>query len=151
MCTSRRSLEMSIPTKSWFMTRPCECGLWRPKRLYGFEVEPVSRAPGSVTVFCGDLDVHGLLPTLPLAVPTTEGDGKIQGVALPRRREGTPSQRRRWAFFSALLAGGDGGAAGKGRHRRGRGAALAGHAQEHGQHDERGDQAGRGAEREEQA
>src|SRR5688500_10600757 len=103
MCTSRRSLEMSIPTKSWFMTRPCECGLWRPKRLYGFEVEPVSRAPGSVTVFCGALDVHGLLPTLPLAVPTTEGDGKIQDVGRRRRRERATSQRRRWVFFITLL------------------------------------------------
>src|SRR5688500_14328605 len=102
MCTSRRSFEMSIPTKSWFMTRPCRCGLWRPERLYGLEIEPVGRAPSSVTVFA-DLDVHGLPPTLPLAVPTTEGDGKIQGVALPRRREGTTSQRRRCAVFSALL------------------------------------------------
>jgi len=44
------------------MTRPCECGLWRPERLCGFTVREVDGAPSSVTV-SRDPEGHGLPPT----------------------------------------------------------------------------------------
>ena len=44
------------------MTRPCECGLCRPKRLFGFDDGTVGGAPGSRTVF-SDPEEDGLPPT----------------------------------------------------------------------------------------
>jgi hypothetical protein len=44
------------------MTRPCECGLGWPKRLFGFDDGTVGGAPRSVTVF-GDPGQDGLPPT----------------------------------------------------------------------------------------
>ena len=44
------------------MTRPCECGLGWPQRLFGFNVGTVGGAPSSETVF-GDPGDHGLPPT----------------------------------------------------------------------------------------
>ena len=40
------------------MTRPCECGLaLRPKRLFGFRLEPVDGAP---CFFTGSITLGGL-------------------------------------------------------------------------------------------
>ena len=44
------------------MTRPCECGLCGPERLFGFDDGTVGGAPRSGTVF-GDLGADGLPPT----------------------------------------------------------------------------------------
>src|SRR5262245_36213988 len=44
------------------MTRPCECGLCRPKRLFGFDDGTVGGAPSSRTVF-RDPEEGGLPPT----------------------------------------------------------------------------------------
>ena len=61
------------------MTRPCECGLGlRPRRLFGFSMEPVDGAPcffsGSLT-----LGACGLPSTGRLADCFVAGNGKIQG------------------------------------------------------------------------
>src|SRR5262245_53330576 len=53
-----------MPTKrSCPITRPCECGLARPRRLFGLSMERVDGAPGSDTVF-RDPDPRGLPPTI---------------------------------------------------------------------------------------
>ena len=38
------------------MTRPCECGLLRPRRLFGFPAEPVGGAP---CFFTGSIALGG--------------------------------------------------------------------------------------------
>ena len=61
------------------MTRPCKCGLgWRPRRLFGFAVEPVDGAP---CFFSGLLTLGGCgLPSAgKLADCFVAGNGKIQG------------------------------------------------------------------------
>jgi hypothetical protein len=40
----------------------CECGLWRPKRPFGFDDGTVGGAPSSIPVF-EDPGGHGLPPT----------------------------------------------------------------------------------------
>ena len=61
--TSRWAFETSIPTKQGCsMTRPCTCGLGRPKRLFGFDDGTVGGAPSSRTVF-RDPEGDGLPPT----------------------------------------------------------------------------------------
>src|SRR4051812_43964867 len=63
------------------MTRPCKCGLgWRPRRLFGFAVEPVDGAP---CFFSGLLTLGGCgLPSADkLADCFVAGNGKIQGGA----------------------------------------------------------------------
>jgi hypothetical protein len=61
--TSRWVWETSMPTKqACSTTRPCECGLWGPKRLFGFDDGTVGGAPSSVAVF-EDLGEQGLPPT----------------------------------------------------------------------------------------
>ena len=61
------------------MTRPCECGLaLRPRRLFGFPVEPVDGAP---CFFTGStaLGGCGLPSTDSLSGFVSAGNGKIQG------------------------------------------------------------------------
>ena len=61
------------------MTRPCECGLGlRPRRLFGFPMEPVDGAP---CFFSGSLTLGGcgLPSTDRLADCFVAGNGKIQG------------------------------------------------------------------------
>ena len=61
------------------MTRPCECGLdSRPRRLFGFSVEPVDGAP---CFFTGStaLGGCGLPSTDSLSGFVSAGNGKIQG------------------------------------------------------------------------
>jgi transposase len=61
------------------MTRPCECGLGlRPRRLFGFSMEPVDGAP---CFFSGSLTLGGcgLPSTDRLADCFVAGNGKIQG------------------------------------------------------------------------
>ena len=61
------------------MTRPCKCGLgWRPRRLFGFAVEPVDGAP---CFFSGLLTLGGcgLPSTDNVADCFMAGNGKIQG------------------------------------------------------------------------
>ena len=61
------------------MTRPCECGLGlRPRRLFGFLMEPVDGAP---CFFSGSLTLGGcgLPSTDRLADCFVAGNGKIQG------------------------------------------------------------------------
>ena len=61
------------------MTRPCECGLGlRPRRLFGFPVEPVDGAP---CFFTGSLTLGGcgLPSTDSFADCFVAGNGKIQG------------------------------------------------------------------------
>src|SRR5262245_17495397 len=60
-----------MPTKQvCSMTRPCECGLWRPKRLFGFDDGTAGGAPSSRTV-SRDQEENGLPPTFtrPSVVP----------------------------------------------------------------------------------
>jgi hypothetical protein len=61
------------------MTRPCECGLaTRPRRLFGFLVEPVDGAP---CFFTGSIALGGcgLPSTDSLSGFVSAGNGKIQG------------------------------------------------------------------------
>ena len=61
------------------MTRPCECGLGlRPRRLFGFLMEPVDGAP---CFFSGSLTLGGcgLPSTDRFADCFVTGNGKIQG------------------------------------------------------------------------
>src|SRR5215470_16120224 len=52
MNTSRWLFETSMPTeRGCSMTRPCECGLCPPKRLFGFDDGTVGGAPSPRTVF----------------------------------------------------------------------------------------------------
>ena len=63
------------------MTRPCECGLGlRPRRLFGFAVEPVDGAP---CFFSGSLTLGGcgLPSTDRLADCFVAGNGKTGGLA----------------------------------------------------------------------
>ena len=63
------------------MTRPCECGLGlRPRRLFGFQVEPVDGAP---CFFTGSSAPGGcgLPSTDSLSGFVSAGNGKIQGEA----------------------------------------------------------------------
>src|SRR5262249_10896746 len=61
--TARWAFGTSIPTKQGCsMTRPCTCGLCRPKRLFGFDDGTVGGAPSSRTVF-RDPEGDGLPPT----------------------------------------------------------------------------------------
>ena len=88
--------DMTIPTKlgeaaGSSMTRPCECGLGlRPRRLFGFSMEPVSGA----LLFLGltDPGARGLPSTDRLADCFVAGNVKIQQVcihpAMRARRSG---------------------------------------------------------------
>src|ERR1700760_3305015 len=61
------------------MTRPCECGLGlRPRRLFGFRLEPIDGAP---CFFSGSLTLGGcgLPSTDRFADCFVAGNGKIQG------------------------------------------------------------------------
>jgi hypothetical protein len=68
------------------MTRPCECGLaTRPRRLFGFLVEPVDGAP---CFFTGSIALGGcgLPSTDSLSGFVSAGNNKIQGgsASIPR-------------------------------------------------------------------
>src|ERR1700761_3678764 len=70
------------------MTRPCECGLdVRPRRLFGFPLEPVDGAP---CFFSGSIAPGGcgLPSTDSLAGFVSAGNGKIQGGSKIRRSGG---------------------------------------------------------------
>ena len=61
------------------MTRPCKCGLdLRPKRLFGFPLEPMDGAP---RFFSGSLALGACgLPSIDtIAGCFASGNGKIQG------------------------------------------------------------------------
>src|ERR1700727_1329536 len=63
------------------ITRPCECGLGlRPRRLFGFPLEPVDGAP---CFFTGSIAPRGcgLPSTDSLSGFVSAGNGKIQGGA----------------------------------------------------------------------
>src|SRR5215510_5509119 len=90
-----------MPTKrSCPITLPCECGLARPRRLFGLSMERVDGAPGSDTVF-RDPDPRGLPPTITpgsLRFPTgREIQGPLAGAGPAR-----PAPRRLRALTLAV-------------------------------------------------
>src|SRR4030095_11316180 len=82
------------------MTRPCECGLCRPRRLFGFEDGTVGGAPRCGTVF-SDQGGCGLPPTftrlsLPLGLRTRDTRGFARGpVESQSARSPCPALERR--------------------------------------------------------
>jgi hypothetical protein len=97
------------PIADCSITRPCECGLGlRPRRLFGFLMEPVDGAP---CFFSGSLALGrcGLPTTDRLADCFAAGNGKIQGRVCHRwftrgqRPPGLCDQRYTWAHLFAAV------------------------------------------------